>query len=271
MSHYLYLKLLLRNNLLLDLDEYALEEHGRSGLVCGFMGLRLTSTFQPLFRADGKLVGREALLRPGYLEHGEVAPEAAFDDALKAKRLVQFDRLVRVIHLLNHARSFPSDEILFLNVHPELVASVGDHGRTFEQILHYYSVPTSQVAIEIREAGADDAHLARAAENYRSLGYRIALDGLAATPESIVRALDLCPNFVKLDAVVLDRVDEPDRLVARFRERGIQVVIQRIETAEQLQAARCAGADLLQGHQLARPEYAAAMPSQLRRGEQLAA
>lgn len=261
MAHqYFYLKLLLRNNLFLDLDKYALIETVQQGLVCSFMDLRLASAFQPVFRADGKLAGREALLRPVYLEHGEPAPEAAFADALEAKRLVQFDRLVRVIHLLNHARSFSDDETLFLNVHPELVASVGDHGRTFEQILHYYSVPTSHVAIEIPDSGAGDAHLFRAAENYRSLGYRIVLDRFAATPKGIGRALEVRPDFVKLDGALLGEADTPGRLVARFHEAGIGVAAHRIETAAQLKAARRAGADLLQGFHLGRPEFAGSAP-----------
>ena len=56
---YFYLKLLLRNNLLLDLDEYALVNTQQKGLVCSFMDMKLTSVFQPIVRADGKVVGRQ--------------------------------------------------------------------------------------------------------------------------------------------------------------------------------------------------------------------
>lgn len=110
MAHqpYLYLKLLLRNNLFLDLDEYALNDTPRHGLVCNFMGMRLASAFQLIFRADGKTVGREALLRATSPERGDIRPEAAFADALRENRLVQFDRLVRVVHhILHNSRSRP--------------------------------------------------------------------------------------------------------------------------------------------------------------------
>lgn len=281
MAHqqYLYLKLLLRNNLLLDLDEYALNDTAQQGLVCGFMGMRLASAFQPVFRADGKVVGREALLRAAIYEHGELTAEGAFAHAVEARRLVQFDRLVRTIHLLNHARSFPVHELLFLNVHPQLLTSVGDHGRTFEQILHYYSVPTSRVVIEIRESAVEDAaRLMEAVGNYRSLGYRIAVDDFGGAYSSLERVLELRPDIVKLDGALIGTAEHSrnatcsfNQLVERFHSAGIQVAVKGIETARQLEIARNAGAGLLQGYHLGYPEFSADTRGQLCRGEQLAA
>lgn len=277
MSHqYLYLKLLLRNNLLLDLDEYALIDTKQQGLVCSFMDMKLASAFQPVLRADGKVAGREALLRAGSLEHGELIPDAAFEEVIKANRVVQFDRLVRIIHLMNHARSAAEHELLFLNVHPRLLTSVNDHGRTFERILHYYSVPTSQVVIEIKET-ADEAVLADAVSNYRSLGYRIAVDDFGAAHSSLERVLKLKPDIVKLDGVLIQTTEKLrgaatsfNRLVERFHSAGIQVAVEGIETAKQLEIARKSGADLLQGFHLARPAFAARQ-SQFGSGEPLAA
>ena len=52
MAHqpYQYLRLLLRNNLLLDLDEFDLVGTGQQGLVCNFLGMHLASAFQPRLR-----------------------------------------------------------------------------------------------------------------------------------------------------------------------------------------------------------------------------
>lgn len=278
-QHYLYFKLLLRNNLLLDLDEYKLIDTKQQGLVCDFMGMRLASAFQPVLRADGRVVGREALLRAGHVERGELAPDAAFEEAVKANRVVQFDRLVRIIHLVNHARSFAEHELLFLNVHPRLLTSVNDHGRTFERILHYYSVPTNRVVIEIKEAGnVDDAVLADAVSNYRSLGYSIAVDDFGAAHSSLERVLKLQPDIVKLDGALIQTTEHSrsattsfNQLVERFHGAGIQVAVEGIETARQLGIARKSGADLLQGYHLARPAFTAATWQQHRRSEHLAA
>ncbi len=280
MAHrYLYLKLLLRNNLLLDLDEFALVDTKEYGLVCNFMDMKLASAFQPVLRPDGKIVGREALLRAGLLEHGEVIPEGAFDEAVKANRVVQFDRLVRIIHLMNHARSFAEHELLFLNVHPRLLSSVNGHGRTFEQILHYYSVPTSRVVIEIKEtANADDVVLADAVSNYRSLGYRIAVDDFGSAHSSLERVLRLKPDLVKLDGALIQTTERShstmisfNQLVERFHSADIQVAVEGIETATQLENARKSGADLLQGYYLASPEFTACARARLCGNGRLAA
>lgn len=274
-----YLRLLLRNYLLLDLDEYNLSDAGREGLVCNFMGMRLSSVFQPVLRADGKVVGREALLRASILDQGELSPNAAFDEAVKANRLVLFDRLVRTIHLLNHSNNFAESEMLFLNVHPRLLTSVSDHGRTFEQILHYYSVDTSRVVIEIKESAVkDDAQLEEAVSNYRSLGYKIAVDNFGTAQSSLERMLKLKPDIVKLDSTLIRATEYTPSLtgvifglVDKFHNSGAQVAITGIETAGQLKTARQLGADLLQGYYLDRSEFSVDKRSQLCRSELLAA
>lgn len=285
MAHqpYQYLRLLLRNYLLLNLDEYSLIDTGREGLVCNFMGMRLASVFQPVLRADGKVMGREALLRASILEHGELTQglnsHAAFEEAVKANRLVQFDRLVRTIHLLNHSNNFAGHELLFLNVHPRLLNSVSDHGRTFEQILHYYSVDTSRVVIEIKESEVKDAiRLEEAVSNYRSLGYQIAVDNFGTAQSSLERMLKLRPDIVKLDGALIRAAEYTPSLtgvisglVDKFHGSGTQVAFTGIESARQLEIARQLGADLLQGRYLGRPEFSADTRRQLCRSELLAA
>lgn len=280
MAHqYLYLKLLLRNNLLIDLDEYSLSDTRQQGLVCSFMGMHLASAFQPVLRADGKVIGREAFLRASIFEHGELTPEGAFEHALEANKLVQFDRLVRTIHLLNHARGFAAHELLFLNVHPRLLTSVSDHGRTFEQILHYYSVDTSRVVIEIKESEVKDAaRLEEAVSNYRSLGYKIAVDNFGTAQSSLERMLKLQPDIVKLDGTLIRASEYTPSLIGvisglvdKFHSGGAQVAITGIETAGQLHIARQLGADLLQGNHLDHPEFTVDARGQLCRPELLAA
>src|ERR1035437_2990633 len=104
MTHQLAeLKLMLRHNLFLDLDEHALMNTKQEGLVCSFLGMRLASAFQPIFRTNGEVLGREALLRATSIQHGALTPGTAFDLALESRQLVLFDRLVRTLHLLGYS------------------------------------------------------------------------------------------------------------------------------------------------------------------------
>ena len=299
MTHQLAeLKLMLRHNLFLDLDEHALMNTKQEGLVCDFLEMRLASAFQPIFRKNGEVIGREALLRASLFEHGTLTPNAAFDLAIEANRLVQFDRLVRTLHLLNESSHFAEHELLFLNVHPRLLTSVSDHGRTFEHILHYYSLPTGRVVIEIKESAVDDvARLTDAVSNYRSLGYKIAVDDFGAAHsgiakivnadrryESLVsnaeldRVLALRPDIVKFDSSVIQAAEHTTSAVAViqglvniFHSIGAQVVIEGIETAEQLALAHDTGADLLQGYHLAYPTFVDLTRDHLCQSERLAA
>ncbi|MFY9261013.1 MAG: EAL domain-containing protein [Gallionella sp.] len=247
---YLQLMLVLRNSLLLNAHEYTLTDTPQDGLICEFMGMRLRSVFQAVHHADGTLVGHEALLRATRLDQ-EIAPEAAFDYALNANRVVQFDRLVRTIHLLNHARHYPETARLFLNVHPYFVSQVGDHGRTFEKILHYHELETSHIVIEMQPS-EEVASLAAALNNYRALGYSTALDNV--DDSHFHHALLLKPDMVKLDRQWIDDATQSDLaiegLAARIdalHQAGIRVVVQGIETADQLALAQTMGAEYVQG------------------------
>lgn len=287
MAHqrYLYLKLLLKSKLLLDLDEFDLVDTKQHGLVCSFLGMRLASVFQPVARINGKVVGREAMLSASIYDHGDgkLTPEGsfgyAFDNAMAAHKLVQFDRLVRTIHLLNHSNNFDEHELLFLNVHPQLLTSVSDHGRAFEQILHYYSLATSRVVIEIKETAAEgEILLHKAVNNYRSLGYKIAMDNFGTVHSGLERVINLHPDIVKLDSTLIQSAENSrsaesslNQLVKKFQSTGIQVAIKGIDTARRLEIARQFGADLLQGSCLGRPEFSADARRQLCRDERLAA
>ncbi len=247
---YLQLMLVLRNSLLLNAHEYTLTDTPQDGLICEFMGMRLCSVFQAVHHVDGTLLGHEALLRASRLDQA-IAPEAAFDYALNANRVVQFDRLVRTIHLLNHARHYPETARLFLNVHPYFVNQVGDHGRTFEKILHYHELETSHIVIEMQLTG-EVAPLAAALNNYRALGYSTALDNV--DDSHFHHALLLKPDMVKLDRQWIARATPSAQsravLIARInelRQAGIRVVVQGIETADQLALAQTMGAEYVQG------------------------
>lgn len=273
------LKKLLRNNLFLDLDSHALSETAQ-GLVCDFLDIRLSSAFQPIVDAtSNRVLGREALLRAATDDCPAYTANAAFEQAEQARSLVQFDRLLRTEHLLNHARSFAADELLFLNVHPRLLVRVNDHGRTFEQILHYYSVPPERIVIEIAENSVDDKQrLFDAVNNFRNVGYKVAIDDFLPGRANLGRVLELKPDIVKLDGRLIREAEHVVSgkgvvygLVDIFRSNGSGVVIQGIETSEQADIALRSGANGLQGYYFGQPAFPADTYAQFGHSEPLAA
>ena len=99
-------------------------------------------------------------------------------------------------------------------------------------------------------------------------GYRIALDDFV-WGSGHERLLPLA-SYVKLDLLDGD-LTQLDEIVAACREHpGIQIVAERLETAEQLALANRYGMELRQGYALSRPQVltaASLSPSRLRRLE----
>ena len=254
----------LHEALFLDLDEFGLETEAGE-VVSRFIGLKLNSAFQPIYRAGqaGQRLGYEALLRPA-IGSDQIAPLLAFDFADKQGRLIKLDRVARTLHMLNYLQLPENPGLLFLNVHPKLLTSVNAHGKVFERVLHSHSVPTHQVVVEIQESAvAVDKQLDEAIGNYRDRGYRIAIDGFGGKHTHLKRLWQQPLDFVKLDAELIQQAENNAKarsvvakLVEIIHAIGAQAVIQGIENETQHRIALEAGATLLQGYQIGHPASA---------------
>lgn len=256
------LRLQLKEELLLDLDDYGLAEQASGEFNSTFLGVRLNSAFQPIYSIKaGELFGHEAFIRPSL--GGELAstPEFAFTYAEQAGKLVPFDRVSRTLHVLNFKQIYAENDLIFLNVHPKLLISVNAHGKVFERILHSHAVPTERVVIEIQESLIEqDRQLIDAILNYQDKGYRIAIDRFGNTQSHINRLWDLAVDFVKLDLKLIQRSEQDVRvrralpaLIKLIKEVGAEAVVTGIETQIQLDIAIESSADLVQGFFLAKP------------------
>jgi len=230
-----------------------------------FAGLTLDSAYQPIVHArSGRVDGHEALLRAIAPDGGAIPPEAVFVLPTDGEEIVFLDRLARTVHALNYlllARNAGGD--LYLNIHPRhLLAISGDHGLVFEAILKRLGLTPERVVLEILESAIDDSgRIKEAVANYRSRGYRIAIDDFGRHHSNFDRLWQLEPDVVKLDrSLIAEASSNPKarrvlpRLVEIVHDLEAKVVFEGIETEAQLAIALDAGADLLQGYYLARPE-----------------
>lgn len=252
----------LREELYLDIDDYGLDAPVDGEFTTRFLGIKLSSVFQPLYElASGEVYGHEALLRPLLASRQSVDPEFAFSFADQSGRLVKFDRICRTLHLLNYSRIGEQHGLLFLNVHPKLLLSVNAHGEVFERILHANSVAADRVVIEINESVITQSELLQTAvKNYRERHYRIAVDHFGHDQSSLNRLWKLAPDFVKLDRQLIQAAEHNDKLrlalrhlLQFIRELGAEPVIEGIENQAQFDIALEAGGNLLQGYFLGHP------------------
>ena len=94
----------------------------------------------------------------------------------------------------------------------------------------------------------------------RAIGFRIAIDDLGSGYSGLTSLVQLRPEFVKFDRVLVDGVhDSPPRakllqsMEGLCREFGIRTIAEGVERAEDERALVEIGCDLLQGYHFARP------------------
>ncbi|MEL6890718.1 MAG: EAL domain-containing protein [Actinomycetota bacterium] len=121
-------------------------------------------------------------------------------------------------------------------------------------------VPGSGLMVEVTEHAAD-IHV-DLVERLRGLGVRVALDDIGLASSNIDRLIDVDASDAKIDRRWLREASEdaerhaaaPLRhLVSLCRELGKHVIVEGIETHEQLDIARRMGADSVQGFLFSRP------------------
>lgn len=230
-----------------------------------FDGLRLSSVFQPLYDLQRRVViGHEALLRATAPDGRAVGPEAVFSLPAAGSDIVHLDRLVRTLHALNFlVQRQQAGGYLYLNIHPRHLTTIcGSHGLVFEAILKRCGLAPADIVLEVLESEIDDdSHLLDAVNNYRQRGYVIAIDDFGRRHSNLDRLWRLQPEIVKLDRSLIVAAAEDKRaalvlakLVEIIHALSAVAVAEGIETPRQLAIARDAGADLVQGFFLGRPQ-----------------
>jgi EAL domain-containing protein (putative c-di-GMP-specific phosphodiesterase class I) len=238
--------------------DYPVQRSEDGWIIGHFFNCWLSSVFQPVYSfGERNVVGHAAYIRSTTEGKNILSPWKVFALTEGDALLVRFDRLCRVVHALNYFSNTTSGD-LFVAVQPRLLESVkDDHGRTFERLLHIIGVPTSRVVIEIpTEVNRDSKLLRHVISNYRSRGYRIAVNHSVTTEDwmaELASLYPLYPHIVRLEASALQRRYLTDSLVDAVHHFGASVLVHDIETAQQKNAAIEAGADLLQGRALGAP------------------
>lgn len=234
-------------------------------VVARYHDLVLGSVYQPILASDGQqIVGYEALLRAVDPAGAPVAPEAVFRLPRSGEEATYLDRLCRVLHVLNLVRQ-PGQGLagyLFLNVTPRhLLQLAGEHGRAFEAVIRFFGISPDKVVLEVLESDIDDLQTLKGAlANYRARGYRIAIDDFGRNHSNFDRLWLLEPDIVKFDRSLLLQAERDGRirrvlplLVEIVHELDAKALLEGIENPAQLQIARDAGVDWIQGYHLGRP------------------
>ena len=183
---------------------------------------------QPIFDDQENLIGFELLFRAGHLDAASVTDgDLATSDLLRSAFIdIGLEHLVgKHLAFVNLTRGFLEHEVIT-------------------------SLPPEQVVLEILEDVEIDAEVIAAVRRLKDRGFRIALDDYQFQ-ESHAELVELA-DLVKLDVLSLggERLEEE---VAKLRRFGVELLAEKVETAEAYAHCQRLGFSLFQGFHLSFP------------------
>jgi len=234
-------------------------EHGlRNSLVTG--GLRLH--FQPIVEiATGRTVGREALLRWQHPQRGLLAPTDFLHVAEESGLIDQVGSWVIRRAAQAAAAADPTSGYVSVNVSARQVTRPG-LARDVAQVLRGSGLSAHRLVVELTESvmlsGAPSAR--RELTDLADLGVRLVVDDFGTGFSAFGYLRDLPVSGIKVDrsfTAGLGRDSQCERIVEALtglgRGLGVDVVVEGVETEEQLRMLAGIGVEHAQGFLFGRP------------------
>jgi len=220
----------------------------------------VTTVFEPIVAlATNAVLGYEALSR-GPAGTGLETPMALFGTAELFDREYELDSLCRR-RALSNARGIAADQLLFLNILPTCIQDPDFQAAHVCETLAELGLGPRNLVLEIseRQAISNFPIFREAIDHFSGLGFRIALDDTGSGFSSLEAALELQPDFLKIDMSLVRSIeDSPEKqevlrgLQSLSAKMGSQVIAEGIETAQELSVIRTLGIEFGQGFYLGR-------------------
>ena len=216
--------------------------------------------FQPIFESrKGTVYAYEALMRVNYptLRSPETVLAFAKEEGCMhdIERITLF-RATECYQKLLERGAVSQEALLFIN-------SIANECMTREEEKQYhemYEELQGRIVVEITEAEHLDMELIRRKSGVESFSGMFALDDYGSGYNSEINLLELKPKFVKVDISIVRDVDKDankqqiiSNIVDYGHKRDMLILVEGLETAEELGKVLELGVDLLQGYYLARP------------------
>jgi EAL domain-containing protein (putative c-di-GMP-specific phosphodiesterase class I) len=220
----------------------------------------ISTVYEPVVAfEDHRIIGYEALSR-GPQGTPLEDPLSLFTVAASCDLEFELDSLCRRRALAN-ASGIGPDQQLFLNILPSCIHDPDFEGVRVRQTLRELGLSPENLVLEIseREAITNFPIFREALDQFSSLGFGIALDDTGAGFASLEAALELCPDYLKIDMSLVRGIEaSPER---QELLRGLQAVAERmnarliaegIETQQELDVVVSLGISCGQGFYLGR-------------------
>ncbi len=221
----------------------------------------VTYHFQPIIDAkDGSVFAYEALMRvdlPTLHSPADVLRLAREENCLHEVERITFFRASSAYQALENAGKVVPSALLFVN-------SIASQYLTPDELSEYSARYTSilpRIVIEITEEEVLDPKALRIKQTIPGSSGAFALDDYGSGYSNERSLLELSPNYIKIDLSIIRDIDTDankrqivSNTVSYAHQRGMKVVAEGLETANEVRTVLSLGVDLLQGFFLAMPQ-----------------
>jgi EAL domain-containing protein (putative c-di-GMP-specific phosphodiesterase class I) len=238
------------------------EDQRAQGLHALIESQQVVTLYQPILNlSDLSVLGHEVFTR-GSVGSPFEDPEQLFALALRAGRIVDFERLCRNRALELMPRHLAGGAKLFLNTAAHTLRDPDVAGAGFVRRVDAQGLSHADVVLEIAERVTLDQR-ERPRDVLRELkrqGFRVAIDDMGAGYASLQAIVELEPDYLKFDIALVRNIDKSlikrsllETLVELSQKIGAAVIAEGIEAESELQTLRELGVRLGQGRFLAPP------------------
>lgn len=221
----------------------------------------VTYRFQPIIDAkDGSVFAYEALMRvdlPTLHSPADVLRLAREENCLHEVERITFFRASSAYQALENAGKVVPSALLFVN-------SIASQYLTPDELSEYsarYASILPRIVIEITEEEVLDPKALRIKQTIRGSSGAFALDDYGSGYSNERSLLELSPNYIKIDLSIIRSIDTDankrqivSNTVSYAHQRGMKVVAEGLETADEVRTVLSLSVDLLQGFFLAMPQ-----------------
>ncbi|MGG0716991.1 EAL domain-containing protein [Robertmurraya massiliosenegalensis] len=222
--------------------------------------LKINHYIQPITNlTNNHVIGYEFLLRSETIKN----PELLFQTASHANQLLELDMksVFKAIETINSHYTYFKTKLLFINVFPATLME-SSFLQGLLNILSKTTIKTNSIVLEINESanGKNISALKEAICLYKKHGFIIALDDVGKGDSTVMALLEIEPDIVKIDkyfSIDLAKSIKKQKIIkllVQFIDQDATVVLEGIETNDDLKMAKSIGVPFAQGYYLGKPQ-----------------
>jgi diguanylate cyclase (GGDEF)-like protein len=243
-------------------SEHMRDERLRQDFRASLENGEINVVYQPMFTPDGKkIVACEALARWNHHKYGFISP-AKFVPLAEQNGFI--NDLTR--HILRQSCvdcAAWADESVSVSVNLSAIDLANrDIANDIAMALHEAKLAPNRLQVEVTESVflTDREQAAHILEELRLMGVKTAIDDFGTGYSNLAYLRDLPLDKLKIDRTFVNNIDQDDKAVHFFntlvnftKALGYGVVVEGVETIEQLEVIKAAEVDLIQGYLFGKP------------------